>query len=699
MSEPPTATRTRGSKVAIPPELRKRTLEQIREEKAVKEKALWEQRGRKEAEKKANHKKQAASQVRIAAFEDAQAVQAKDHYSLRPDLHMKDLPKPPLRQSSRYTPKMDPPAILSALEDIANGDLPADACAEVESSSADLPGSRPTSPSPFDIGDADIGDDEVARYDPSDLPPATLPPDTDSEGVMDVDNATDGDSSEGPLGATNVHNDDDDDDSSEWQPSSDVDMPAEKANKLTEAEREEWEAFRQWKHAQAKEQRKVIAKHERDLKAEKAKRAKQSIRASINASRQIVPAPVGKTAKSQKKSANKRKESETIEERQDPQKRSKASTEIGGLSKSWRSTSTRYHEEITEDNDTAFNYGGALEKEEGKEALAAARQAKGEKKSDIKREREVILQAADVKAIDTKEHEKKPVKPRTNWTNKDLPLASSDLHAWQHRFIPRIIDWGATLGDPFGSNNHPDFKPTVAKEWCLHFGKLPQTVELDGKTIKREEHPAIYHVAMSGMRTYRSEVGKYAITSIDNIWTQDDMKDYSTVELRRDWVADQLAGMRFLYEFPDAEQANGRNYGDPAGALALVCAAVRRVLTIWQGGFNSLSASTSTTTSKRSTKNSSDSFKDDPWGREAKTVYFPRTKELNQEKWDDIFYRCEQILKKRGIATKEQVSEAPVEIRIEKSSLERLGDTKEQKAKVVRMKEVFQATLKYPVLF
>ncbi len=64
------------------------------------------------------------------------------------------------------------------------------------------------------------------------------------------------------------------------------------------------------------------------------------------------------------------------------------------------------------------------------------------------------------------------------------------------------------------------------------------------------------------------------------------------------------------------------------------------------------------TTSKRSTKNSSDSFKDDPWGREAKTVYFPRTKELNQEKWDEIFYRCEQILKKRGIATQEQVSEA-----------------------------------------
>ncbi len=45
-----------------------------------------------------------------------------------------------------------------------------------------------------------------------------LPPDTDSEGVMDVDSATDGDSSEGCLGATNI----DDDDDSEWHPSSDV---------------------------------------------------------------------------------------------------------------------------------------------------------------------------------------------------------------------------------------------------------------------------------------------------------------------------------------------------------------------------------------------------------------------------------------------------------------------------------------------
>ncbi len=193
--------------------------------------------------KKANHKKQAASQARIAAFEDAQGVQAKDQYSLRPDLHMKDLPKPPLQQSSRYTPKMDEPVIFTTLEDNTNGDLAADACTEVESSPTDLPGSSPPSPSPFNIGNTDIGDDEAAQYDPVDLPPTNLPPDTNSEGVMDVDSATDGDSSEGHLGATNIDDNDNDNDNSEWQPSSDVDMPAEKASKLTEAEREEWEAF------------------------------------------------------------------------------------------------------------------------------------------------------------------------------------------------------------------------------------------------------------------------------------------------------------------------------------------------------------------------------------------------------------------------------------------------------------------------
>ncbi len=60
---------------------------------------------------------------------------------------------------------------------------------------------------------------------------------------------------------------------------------------------------------------------------------------------------------------------------------------------SWCSTSTRYHEEIIEDNDTAFDYGGVLEKEEEKEVLAVARQAKGEKKSDIKVYRVGCIQA------------------------------------------------------------------------------------------------------------------------------------------------------------------------------------------------------------------------------------------------------------------------------------------------------------------
>ncbi|KAK0486530.1 hypothetical protein IW261DRAFT_1559952 [Armillaria novae-zelandiae] len=322
---------------------------------------------------------------------------------------------------------------------------------------------------------------------------------------------------------------------------------------------------------------------------------------------------------------------------------------------------------VDEATDSQFDQGGVLEKEEAHEATMAARAAKGGCKSEIKRERDVVLQPAAVADID-KEHEKKPAKMRTQWTNKDLPLSSHHLHVWQQKVVPRIIDWSATLADPFGSNNHLNFKDVIAQEWIRFFGNLQESMQYEGQSIKRVDHPAIYRVAMSAMRTYRSEIRKYTMACMDNLWLQEDMKQYDTVEHPCDWVQDMLTSFRFLYEFPDKmencgafhgqliievfafhinmvftamSQQNGGNYGDPAGAMALTCAAVRRALTLWKLGFNSLQAASMSSNGRQGAKNTPDSFKDDPW-----------------DKWDNIFAHTEITIKKKGLTMAAQLEQA-----------------------------------------
>ncbi|KAK0437729.1 uncharacterized protein EV420DRAFT_1651833 [Desarmillaria tabescens] len=368
--------------------------------------------------------------------------------------------------------------------------------------------------------DADAVEDP---YDAVELPPVA-PPDTNSEGLMDVDAE---DHSEGHSEPGLAVEDDTDDDSDKaYQPSSDLEDSS--THNLTEADAAELTAFHEWKRVQMIDQKKTIARHKQALKAEK---AKHIARESINAVHKVPPTVIGV---SKGRIAAKHKETSSLDDRVEPQKCSKGST-VGGLAKNWEAVymqpgalaSTTFMDGAAE---TQFNQGGVLEKEEAHKATLAARAAKGGHKSEIKKEHEVVLQPAAVAEINKKEHEKKPAKAWTQWTNKDLPLSSHHLQTWQQKVIPHIIDWSTTLSDSFASNNHPEFKNVVAQEWIRFFENLQETVQYEGKTIKRVDHPPIYHVAMSAMQTYRRKIGKYAMACMDNLWLQEDMKQYNTVE-------------------------------------------------------------------------------------------------------------------------------------------------------------------------
>ncbi len=61
---------------------------------------------------------------------------------------------------------------------------------------------------------------------------------------------------------------------------------------------------------------------------------------------------------------------------------------------------------------------------------------------------------------------------------------------------------------------------------------------------------------------------------------------------------------------------------------------MKRALQVWKKGVNTLAG-------KRS-KNSPDSFGEDPWGTIAKQHY-KNTKGLSTEKWNEIYLRCREF--------------------------------------------------------
>ncbi|KAL6298937.1 hypothetical protein BKA93DRAFT_830273 [Sparassis latifolia] len=313
-------------------------------------------------------------------------------------------------------------------------------------------------------------------------------------------------------------------------------------------------------------------------------------------------------------------------------KRAKAVAEIGGLKSGWK----RYlaHSENSsktsltngEDSDTPIE--GEFEKNEGSIATNLVK----------KKQVGIVLKPAAVAEIDKKKRGAGRVnkQPTPYWCNKNLPFPARGKH---------LLLW-----------HHSDFKSTVKSIWTKIFIDLP---ELDDNGKPRSEHPAIYAVAQVALRTYRSDIGKTALRLriLDTIWNSADMEgNYTTIERRKAWIEAQLKSKNFLYLDLQATTHPGAfrgplimetfayhlqltmksevEYGEPAGALALCSAAVQQALTVWKDGTNSIKEPDGSAR-RGGARNSKESFKDEPWGNEAK-IYYNRTKGLKEPKWHAI---------------------------------------------------------------
>ncbi|KAJ6590295.1 hypothetical protein B0H10DRAFT_2092717 [Mycena sp. CBHHK59/15] len=226
--------------------------------------------------------------------------------------------------------------------------------------------------------------------------------------------------------------------------------------------------------------------------------------------------------------------------------------------------------------------------------------------------------------------------PKRKYTNADLPFPpdghAADLKHFQDTFIPDLIDWAATLDDPFAANSHPSFQPTVEAIWNKYF----TAYKIDA---------AVEYMAVSALGNWRSDIGKRALKAVS-----DHLKTIDKATLRREWVADQSYDLAFLYRDPATKGGSYRSelflrtfgahlriviksdvsYGHPTGAASLCAAALERALSLCQDG------SPSTDGLPRKGKKSVLSFVAIPWADRA-SKYLTPIKTLTLQKWREIF--------------------------------------------------------------
>ncbi|KAK0475360.1 hypothetical protein IW261DRAFT_1645497 [Armillaria novae-zelandiae] len=165
---------TRACQVQIPVELRKQTHEEIREEKEAKEWLAKEKKDKLAVEKVEKQKGREGALTLVAAFKDKQVLLAKTLHSLCPDLESVNLPKVP-QQSSRYAADADGFKLTECLPSIGI----AKTAQSQDSPQVDWDPAADTM-----VGLRENCDNS----DSMELPPIA-PPDTDSEGLMDVDDS------------------------------------------------------------------------------------------------------------------------------------------------------------------------------------------------------------------------------------------------------------------------------------------------------------------------------------------------------------------------------------------------------------------------------------------------------------------------------------------------------------------------------
>ncbi|KAJ6524385.1 hypothetical protein DFH09DRAFT_1372145 [Mycena vulgaris] len=225
---------------------------------------------------------------------------------------------------------------------------------------------------------------------------------------------------------------------------------------------------------------------------------------------------------------------------------------------------------------------------------------------------------------------------KSTFVNADLPFTGdirADLAYYHDNVIPEIIDWAATLDNPFIAPSVPEFQKTLEKIWKKHFSAYPCT-------------EAVVFLAGAAIGNWRSKIGKIALALIVQR-----INELETVQERRDWVAEQSRDLTFIYREPETKGGSYRStlflevfgkahlttvlktdvsYGHPTGAASLVCAALERGFNICREG------SSSNEGVKRRGKKTASSFVASPWAERAAN-YLPPIKTLTLKKWSEIF--------------------------------------------------------------
>ncbi|KAJ7019056.1 hypothetical protein C8F04DRAFT_1276695 [Mycena alexandri] len=276
--------------------------------------------------------------------------------------------------------------------------------------------------------------------------------------------------------------------------------------------------------------------------------------------------------------------------------------------------------------------GGVFDEDKEASSVAAGRAAKSTMnataKMGITLKKKIVVLDIDGRI----KHEK-----QKKYTNTDLPFPAdgfaADLKFFQENFVPEVIDWAATLDNPFIATAYPEFKATMIAIWQKYFSAYT----LDN---------AVEYMAGAAIGNWRSKIGKTALKIItDHLATLD------TVQERRDWVAEQAYDMAFLYRDPETKGGSYRSdlflrtfgkahltialktdvlYGHPVGAESLVAAGLERGLSLCRTGVSA------TEGIQRKGKKATLSFIAVPWA-DCTGSYLKPIKKLTLQKWTQIF--------------------------------------------------------------
>ncbi|KAJ7876878.1 hypothetical protein B0H14DRAFT_3786463 [Mycena olivaceomarginata] len=186
-------------------------------------------------------------------------------------------------------------------------------------------------------------------------------------------------------------------------------------------------------------------------------------------------------------------------------------------------------------------------------------------------------------------------------------------------------------------HSHPEFKTTVEAAWALHFPEINIT-------------PAVYYLAGSAIRNWRSEIGKRALAYLALVMANRDETKSETKAQRASYVGLELEDMNFVYRDSDNKHGACRSesimymFGyhvgitssvpvhtrkDPKAALAITTAAVEHAYNMWSTGVLIQQKV------KHKNKKSVHSFVAVPWANRA-AKYLVIINKLSSRKWDEI---------------------------------------------------------------